>query len=104
MDCWLVAVFGRKSPATILGGGGGWQIIVSVCVVTCGWCPTPWTSRASDPGSGELQSWGVGSHPPKVGWGPRHWDWGAEPFQKRQVKVQGETPGWESGLWMSYTA
>lgn len=70
---------GGRSPATF-GGGGGRRI---VCVATCGCCPALWTSGASDIGSGANAGWGWWPHHPKVQWGPRHWDWGAEPFQKR---------------------
>lgn len=79
-------LFGRQESSHLPGGwGGGRKLCVLQHVVVA---PALWTSGACDIGSGANAGWGWWQHHPKVKWGPRHWDWGAEPFQKRQLKVR----------------
>ena len=96
-------LFGRQESSHLLGGHK------IVCVATCGLCPALWTSGASDnrlpgltQGGDRLQRGRGGSQHAKVRWGPGHWDWGAELFQKRQLKVDDWTPVWEEGSGTSY--
>lgn len=85
---------------------GGAHSCVCVCVLQhaaaaqlCGQVrPLTWASRPKAGWGWAPQLRGGDSHPPKVGCGPRHWDCGAESFQKRQLKVGDRTPVQEDGL------
>lgn len=78
---------GRQESSHLPGGGGGRKLYVLQHVVAA---PALRTGGASDIGSGANAGLGWWQHYPKVQWGPRHWDWRAEPVPKRQLKVRSE--------------